>query len=240
MKKLLVAAGLAAVGLVAAALAGVGLPEQARGEAGVTRTVTVMGEGVVEARPDKASFSFGVQSDGASAREASAANATAMRRLIAALKEAGVDSDDIQTEQVSVWPSAEAEGGGGVTSYTASNSVTVQVAVDRAGGLVTVATGAGANTLWGPNLTRDDSDAVEEQALERALADARRKAKALAGAANSQLGEVVKMVEGGAPVVPMYEMAAARSATDKADASAPIEAGTLETHATLTVTFALG
>jgi uncharacterized protein YggE len=234
MKKLLVAAGFAATLLLAAALAGVGLPEQAHGEAGLTRTVTVSGEGVVEARPDEASFSFGVQSQGATAEEASAANAAAMRRLIAALKEAGVSLRDIQTEHVSVWPSADEKGG--VTGYTASNSVTVQVGVDRAGGLVSVATGAGANTLWGPNLTREDTDAQEEQALERALADARRKAEALAKAAGAQLGEVVKMVEGGAQPIPVYG-----EAMRAADAQAtPIEAGTLETRAALTVTFALG
>ncbi|MFN2471955.1 MAG: SIMPL domain-containing protein [Gaiellaceae bacterium] len=238
MKKTLGIAGLVAAGLAASALAGVGLPEQARGEAGSTRTITVTGTGTVEARPDRAAFSFGVESRGATAREASTANAAAMRRLIEGLREAGVAERDLQTEQVSVWPQgpmSDAKPSGEPAGYTASSSVRVETSVDAASKTVDAATAAGANTLWGPALTRSESHSLEEQALERALADARRKAEALADAANTSLGEVIKIVEGGVVDQPVVYAEAARSQ----DAAVPVEPGRVETSASLTVTFAI-
>lgn len=232
MKKAVGVAGVAAVALAAAALVGVGLPEQASGEDASARTVTVTGTGVVESQPDEAAFSFGVESRASTAREATVNNAVAMRRLIAALKAAGVADADLQTEHVSVWPDGKPDGG-----YVASGSVRVSIAVARASSLVDAATGAGATTLWGPTLTRGDTRELEERALERALADARRKAAALAEATGARLGAAVKLVEGaGAHPVPEYARALAANAAATAP---PVEGGTVEQRATLTVTFAL-
>jgi hypothetical protein len=232
MMKILAIAGLAAGALAVAALAGVGLPEAAHGDAGITRTITVNGTGTVKAKPDRAQFSFGVESRAATARAASAENAAALRRLIDALKEAGVDPDDLQTEQVSVWPAADSDGH--VTGYTATGSVGVETSIGSAGAIVDVATTAGATSVSGPSLTRSESKDLEEQALERALADARGKAKALAAASGAQLGDVVKIVEGGAvEPVPYARMELAK------DAATPIEPGTVDTTAALSATFAM-
>ncbi len=233
MKKIAAIAGLAAGALVLAALAGVGLPEKAHGDAGITRTITVTGEGTVKAKPDRAGFSFGVDSRAATASEASAENARAMRRLIAALKAAGIDDEHIQTQQVSVWP--QTDGDGKVTGYTANGSVSAETTIADAGAVVDAATGAGANTVSGPSLTLSDSNAQEAQALKNAVADARRKAVALADASNANLGEVVKIVEGAAvQPIPMFERAAAAK-----DAGTPIEPGTVDTTASVTVTFSM-
>jgi uncharacterized protein YggE len=232
MRKILILAGLAAGALAVAAFAGIGLPEQAHGDAGIVRTITVNGTGTVKARPDRAQFSFGVESRAATARAASAETATALRRLIDALKDAGVAADDLQTEQVSVWPASDSDGH--VTGYTAAGSVRVETMIEKAGPTVDAATAAGATSVSGPSLARSESHALEEQALERALDDARRKAKALAGAAGAQLGEVVKVVEGGAVEPIPYERAALAK-----DAVTPIEPGTVDTTAALTVTFAM-
>jgi hypothetical protein len=231
MKKIAAIAGLAVGALVLAALAGVGLPESAHGDAGITRTITVTGEGTVKAKPDRAGFSFGVDSRAGTASEASAENARAMRRLIAALKAAGISDEHIQTQQVSVWPQTGEDGQ--VTGYTASGSVSAETSIADAGEVVDAATNAGANTVSGPSLTLADSDAQEAQALKNAVADARRKAEALADASKASLGQVVKIVEGGAvEPVPMYERAAVAK-----DAGAPIEPGTVDTSASVTVTF---
>ena len=98
MNRAIIVGALALGGVAAAAFAGVGVPEQARGEAGGQRTITVTGEGVVDAKPDEAVFSFGVDTRSPTAREASAENAAAMRRLIGALEQAGVRSEDLQTD----------------------------------------------------------------------------------------------------------------------------------------------
>lgn len=232
MQKLIVIAAVAAAGLTAVALAGVGLPTAAHGDAGVTRTITVNGTGTVKVTPDRAGFSFGVDSRAATAQEASADNARAMKRLVAALKDAGVVDDNIQTDQVSLWPSTDSDGH--VNGYTASGSVSVETPLKRAGAIVDVASGAGATNVSGPSLTVADTAAYEATALRRALADAKRKAGVVAEAAGGSLGAVVKVVEDGAagPPLPVAFDAAARAET-------PVEAGTVDTTAALTVTFAL-
>ncbi len=234
MKRALLLAGGAITLLGAAALAGVGLPEEAHGDAGITRTVTVTGYGTVKAQPDRALLSFGIDSRADTARAASSQNAAAMRKLIDALKDAGVAKGNLRTEHVSVWPVVNEPGT--IDGYTASASVSAEVAVDKAGELIDVATANGANTVSGPSLTLADTDSLEEQALERALQDARRKAKALAAAAGSDLGEVVKLVEGAAAQPLPY---AERMALDAKASATPIEPGLVETPGTLTVTFAL-
>src|SRR5262245_40360735 len=100
MKRLLLAA---AALLALAALAGVaGRPEGA-GAADPTadRTVTVTGVGAVRSVPDRAQLSFGVESRAATAEAALAANGSAMRKLLGALRDAGVG--ELQTQTVSVW-----------------------------------------------------------------------------------------------------------------------------------------
>lgn len=90
MKRLLLAI---AAGLTVVALAGaVGLPDLAGAQDSPDAepdTVTVTGVGSVEAVPNEARMSFGVETRGPTARAAVAANADAMRKVINALRQAG-------------------------------------------------------------------------------------------------------------------------------------------------------
>ena len=227
-------AAVAGVALLAAAFAGVGVPEPAEGgEPPSGRSITVTGTGTVKAVPDEAAFSFGVETRAPTAKQALAENASSMRRLIVALKEAGVDGDELQTESVSVWP--RTEDGGSVVEYAATNTVRATVReIGKAGGIVDAASAAGANQISGPQLSRSNQEALYREALKAAVADAREKAEALADAAGVSVGRVVRVVEGAAAPEPVYERAALGGA---ADAATPIEPGKLETSASATVTF---
>jgi uncharacterized protein len=222
--------------LAAAALAGVGRPEPAGGASDEQRDgITVTGVGHVDSVPDEAEFSLGITTKAGTAREALAANSDRMRRLIAALKAAGVAERDLKTQNVSVGPNYEddAEPRG----YTASNTVSVRIReLDRAGAVLEAAAQAGANNVYGPSLTRANREALEAQALEQAVENARKRAETLARAANVQLGRVTAIVEtvdrGG------YEPFAERlSAAPTSDV--PIERGREEIAASVTVTFAI-
>src|SRR5436309_15795179 len=130
---------LAALAAVAVVLA-VGRPGAAHGSnAPSGRVITVTGAGNASAVPNEASFSFGVQTDGATAREAQAANAERMSRVIEALRGLGIAKADLQTTDVSVSPKWSNDGS--VNGYTAHNSVQVQVHRVRRSGHV--ADGAG-------------------------------------------------------------------------------------------------
>src|SRR5436853_3053592 len=116
---------LAGLLLVAAAIAGVAQPHLGRSATPATgTTITVTGNGTVDATPDQASFDFGVTTNGATAAEALSSNASRARAIISALKKAGIAAVDIQTTQVSLWPQTSSNGRE-ITGYQASNSVQV-------------------------------------------------------------------------------------------------------------------
>jgi uncharacterized protein YggE len=227
-------AALAAVLLAAAAFAGVGLPDPAQSvEAEAQNGITVSGSGSVETVPDRAEFSFGVQSRGRTAREALNANATEMRRVIDALKDAGVAAADIQTTQVSLSPVMSPEGET-ITGYMAANTVSARIRDFAASGrVIDAAVGAGANQVYGPSLTRSDRTELYRQALRSAYADARAKAQALAAASGQSVGRTLVIQESvaGGPIPLM--------ARDAAEAQTPVEPGTQAIEAIVTVTFAI-
>jgi uncharacterized protein len=198
-----------------------------------TSTVTVTGNGSVTAVPDQASFSFTVQTKAATAAAALARNGNDTRAVIAAVEAAGVPEANIQTAQVSLNPVVSNDGNS-ILGYTAADTITVtKLAIAKAGSIVDAAVGAGATDVSGPSLELSAQDALYDKALKDAVANAKSKAQSLADAAGRNLGEVVSIVEGGGAVpVPFAVGSASRDTT-------PIEPGTQNVQATVTVTYAL-
>jgi hypothetical protein len=196
-------------------------------------SVTVTGTGTVTAVPDQAEFSFTVQTKSATAAAALSRNATETKAVIAAIEGTGVPEANIQTTQVSLDPVTSSDGTS-ITGYTAFDTISVtKLAIAMAGAVVDAAVGAGANGVSGPSLSVSSQDSLYNQALKAAVAQAKTKAQALADAAGGSLGVVTTIVEGGgSPSVP-FAVGAAKDST-------PIEAGTQQIQATVTVTYALG
>src|SRR5207249_161769 len=104
MKLLRIAALVALIGGLAA-FAGVGRPEGARSQdSAFPRAITVSGVGTVATIPNRAGFSFGVTPQAKTATAALATNGDGLRKVIAALKGAGVAPKDIQTESIFLSP----------------------------------------------------------------------------------------------------------------------------------------
>jgi uncharacterized protein len=193
--------------------------------------ITVQGTASVSAVPDRAQLSVGVESQGATAKAALAANAAEMRRVLAALRSAG--ATDLKTQSVTVNPRYAEPGA--VQGFTAQNSVSATVRdVAKAGAVIDAAVAAGANQVYGPSLTHANPAALYREALRAAVAEARLSAQALAAASNLTLGAVTAVVEGGSAPMPLMR---AQIASDEAG-STPIEPGQQEVSATVSVTFA--
>jgi uncharacterized protein len=229
MRRLLPLVVLAAAVIAVAAFAGIGRPDAARGETASPDTVTTLGHGVITVAPDQATVTAGVHTQAASASAALAQNAKLMNAVVAALKAAG--GEELQTQQVSLYPQTSPQGD--VTAYAADNSVSAKTKIAGAGALIDAAVGAGANTVSGPSLDVSDRDARYRDALGKAVADARLKAEALAKAGGFGVGPVSSVTEGGSAPTPVFQ---AVGAATKAD-STPIEPGTQDITADVTVTF---
>lgn len=218
--------------LVAAAIAGVAQPEKGGAADTSTTTITVTGNGTVDATPDKASFNFGVQVNAATAADAIDQDNVQAQKIIDALKSAGIPASDIQTTSVSLWPQTSNDGQT-ITGYQASNSVSVTGPIAKAGSLVDAAARAGANQIDGPNLSVGDQSSYYAQALKLAVDDAKTQAQAIADAAGLTLGGITHIENNSSTPGPIpYMMADA--ALQK---STPIEAGTQQIQATVTVTY---
>lgn len=229
MKRITLVAGLL---LAAAALAGVLRPEGASAvdPAAEPDTVTISGTGRVEAVPDRAQISAGVESRAPTAKAALAANASAMRKVIDALRVKG--GRDVTTQTVSLSTSFDDQGQ--PNGWVATNIASATTALTGAGDLIDAAVDAGANTVYGPSLSRSDAEELYRGALEKAVADAKARAEALADAAGRELGRVTAIVESGSPPIP-YAAKDAMAAREET----PIVSGPQETSATVSVTFAL-
>ena len=218
--------------VLAVALAVATLPGSASSAAAEAGGITVVGTGSVSSVPDRAELSFGVESQGRTAKAALAANAAEMRKVIAAVKAAG--GTDVRTQSVSLSPRYDEKNE--VQAFVAVNSVSTTIGdVAKAGALIDAAVGAGANQVYGPSLSRGDQSEQYRQALKAAVANARANAQVLAAAANLSLGGVTAIVEGGGVPQPLPYAANKAMALD----STPIEPGTQQTTANVTVTFSV-
>jgi uncharacterized protein len=208
-----------------------------QGAAVTASGITVVGNGTADVVPDVADWSFGVSSQASTASDALSANASAMKAVLAALEGAGVSKQDVQTTDVSLYPQT-ADDGRTVTGYSASSTVTATVRkLGEAGKVVDAAVRAGANDVYGPNLHPSNTDEAYSQAVDKAFDDARAHAEAIAGKAGVSLGSPVAIVEGGG-YVPGPVMAYDRASA--AAEMAPVEPGTQQVSASLTVTFSIG
>ena len=170
--------------------------------------ISVTGEANVSVAPDQAQIDGGVTSDAKTAREASDANNAAMGKVLLALKGAGIDEKDYQTSRLSLQPQfatpSKVTERAGIVSFRASNRVTVRIRdVTKVANVIDVLVGAGANEIGGINFMVTQASKHLDEAREKAIADARRKAEIYAKAAGVTLGEPISISEEGAPT-PMF------------------------------------
>jgi uncharacterized protein len=199
--------------------------------------ISVTGEASVSVPPDLAQVDGGVTSDGKTAREASDANNAAMGKVLLALKGAGIDEKDYQTSRLSLQPqyAPNRSGSSPVVGYRASNRVTIRVRdITKVANVIDVLVGAGANEVGGINFMVSQASKLLDDAREKAVAEARRKADIYAKAAGVTLGEPLSISEEGSSV-PVYrgKMAAPMAA------GAQVAQGEETLSVTVSVTWAI-
>src|SRR4051794_36799142 len=200
--------------------------------------ISVTGEATVSVPPDQAQIDGGVTSDAKTAREASDANNAAMGKVLLALKGAGIDEKDYQTSRLSLQPqyAPNRSGPSPVVGYRASNRVTVRLRdVTKVAGIIDVLVGAGANELGGIDFVVSQASKLLDDAREKAIADARRKAEIYAKAAGVTLGEPLSISEEGS-AAPVFRN---KMASGGMAASAPVAQGEETLSVSVSVSWAI-
>jgi uncharacterized protein len=123
--------------------------------------------------------------------------------------------------------------------YNASNTVEVTIRkLEDAGKVISAATGAGANQLFGIRFELEDTSALQAEARKKAVADARARAERLAQLTGVKLGPAISINEQegnyvpSGPIMPMSMKAA------MAD-SAPVEGGEITISTSVQIVYEL-
>jgi uncharacterized protein YggE len=248
-----IAAGGAALGLAAAVVVGMmdDDPDVARAAAPtsaqpaepgvVARSITVTGTGRAKGTPDTATLFMGARAQAGTAQEALTAASENANQLLDVIRGAGVPDEDIQTSNVSLYPSFD-QGGQQISGYIEENTVTVTIRdITHAGPVIDAASAAVGDelTLGGISFTIDDPEPLRVEARGDAVEQARAQAEQLAELAGGEVGDVLTITDGSVqmPVPLVYREAPAAGAAE--DAAAPIEPGSQEVTVNVTVTFEL-
>ena len=201
--------------------------------------IRTTGEATVTVKPDQAHIDIGVVTQAEGAQRAAAENAKKLESMLSELRKVLGPEADIKTISYALTPVYRYPKEGGtptVTGYSATNVVQVKTHdLMQVGKIIDTATQSKANSIQGLRFGLKDEQGVYAQALREAAARARGKAEAIASALGLRIVRVLVAEEGGKPTRPVYA-AAMPARAGPAPVQTPVEPGTLEVHATVTLT----
>ena len=162
-------------------------------------TLSVTGNGTVLVESDLAIVTVGVQETSKDVLEAQSTVNEKIAAIKQALLDAGVEESSINTDSINIYANYDySDNTEVIVGYTARNSLSVRTTdMDNVGSLIDAAFAAGANTLDNVQFTVQDDSEAREQALTKAVEDARRKADVLAAAAGLQIASIASIAESG-------------------------------------------
>ena len=201
-------------------------------------TIRVSGEATVTAKPDQAELNIGVVTQAATGQAAATQNAQKQDAVLSELRKLLGAAADIKTISYSLSPNYRYPKEGGqptIAGYTASNIVQVKTNdLPQVGKVIDIATQSGANTVQSLRFTLKDEQTVRSQALREAAIKAKAKADALASALGLKIVRVLHVEEGGVSMpIPMNVRT---FSAEGQVAQTPVESGTIEVQASVTLT----
>lgn len=222
----------------------------------------VVGHGKIQVDPDLARVRFGVREHGATATDASNAVQTKMAAVMAALKQAGVPSEQIQTHRLTLrenheyryrrMRALEKQGTAPAIEqaakdrFIANHSVELSLTNLAGVGMVLAAVqNAGVNEIDNVAFELKDPAPVLEKAREKAIKDAQAQAKIIAAQAGVTLGKILSIstMNQGESEYPQYGGMRHRgvmSMEASAAAAPPIQPGQLTFEQRIFMRYALG
>jgi uncharacterized protein len=207
-------------------------------------TVAVDATASVERTPDRAVLTLAVESEAGSAQAASQANAQAMAKVIAALRQAGLQGPAVRTLSIRLSPVYSPAPAGRqeppvITGYRAINMVEAIVdSLARTGAVVDAAIAAGANRVANLSFELKNPEEARLAALTAAMDQAKREAETVARAAGRILGPPLEISLSG-PMPGPRPMFAERGVAMAQSMETPVEAGPLTVMATVHVVYRL-
>ncbi len=200
--------------------------------------IAVEGTGAYTVAPDQASVEFTVENTAKTVQLAQTENAQKASQLSAALSRQGIYSKDIQSSY-SLRPVYDRKDYSKITGYTAENNFRVVVNdINKLGEVLDAAMANGANQVSDVSYGLKDEKAARNEALRRAVQDARSKADVIASALGVKIIGVRLVNEQGINMG-RYDLAAVHmmKADRKEAVNTPVAPGTIDFHANVHVEY---
>jgi len=156
-----------------------------------TPLITVTGSAKVQIAPDMAEFVFGVETRAASLSDAQAENAQRTKAVLESLKKLGVESKDLQTDEIGVEPSfGENDMKKRPVHFSVSRSITVKIRnLAKFEEALTTALKAGATRVRSSEFQSTELRSRRDEARILAVRAAREKAELLAKELGVRVGK---------------------------------------------------
>jgi hypothetical protein len=208
-----------------------------------TEGVFVSGTGSVFGEPDTAVLSLGVGVEEDTVAEAREEAASAMNAMLQALRDGGVQDEDIRTTRFTVNPVYDfVEGRSILRGFSVDNVVTAKIKdIESTASVIDAAIAAGGDSTRVESLqfTIDAPTELERMARIEAMTQAKLRAETLAREGGMSLGGPKSISEGGGPVPLQFE--GRLTAVDAAQAveQTPLALGELEVRVDVQVVWSM-
>lgn len=200
--------------------------------AATTNTISFNGEGKVTAKPDVAVLYISILTEAKTSKEAQNANTKKSNAVVDFLKKSGVEEKDIKTTGyyinpkyqstlTKVYRTTDAEPqifpvpplppvpedfAPRIVGYTVDHTLEVKVRnLEKAGDILDGAVAAGANRVSGPNFQIDEQEKLQLEARQKAIDDARKKARDLEKQLGIKLGKIINFYESGGYPISIFQ-----------------------------------
>lgn len=191
-------------------------------------TLTLTGEGVVNASPDIATVQVGVAITGKVAKDALLENSKLLTAALNAAKENGIEPRDLQTSGISLTPDVTRPNdyqSVRIVGYRVNNMLSIRIRdLEKLGGLLDRLVVIGANDIRSVTFSVANPTPLIEQARIAAIKDAVRKAEIYAEAANLKIVRVISISDSGIDFPrPQQRVRTLAASPERVDV--PVEAG---------------
>jgi hypothetical protein len=206
--------------------------------------LVVTGNAQILASPDEATVRLGIVRQATNAQAAQEQTNAIAQAILGAIGKVGVPANQIQTARLVLSPvyaprNPDSRDAPRIVAYNATNTVSVRLDnLALVGPAIDAGLKAGANELEGVQFGLRNDLPSREEALKKAVQEARSKARAMADALGVNLVEVLEAMEGGVNVVPLGEaLLASRQTGAIVGLDTPVSPGQIQIQANVTIRF---
>ena len=203
----------------------------------------VSGNAQAEATPDEATVRLGIVRQETTAQAAQDQANRVAQAILSEIAKLGIPATQIRTSRLSLTPiyapgpRSDSREAPRIASYSASNQVSIEVTnLTQIGPIIDAGLRAGSNQVDGILFRLKDDLPLREQALKKAVAEARRKAETMAEALNLRILGIQEVSETGSSVIPRGEGGFVTMAA-RETAPTPVSPGQVEVNASVTVKY---